>query len=289
MGRQHQAHGVILHVGCDRHFADQALQFHQRGPGENLVHLGLRAFGGAVENLSQFRRAGIIDQQFEKEAVELRLRQRVGSFLVDGILCRQHEERFGQSPDLAGGGDLFLLHGLEQRRLRLGRRAIDFVGENNVGENGAALELKLPAAIRILDHQVGAQDVGRHQVGRELDAIEGEVEHFAQCAHEQGLAEAGHTFEQHVPAGKDGDEGALDNFVVADDDFADLRPQRGVGPAKRLDLFFRAHSVDAGGGWRVAGCLETRACHKWRLTEESNRVISRSRCRVCGNPHPAHW
>ena len=130
-----------------------------------------------------------------------------------------------------------LLHRFEQRRLGLGRGAVDFVGQDQVGEDRPALELELaPAAGRFHD-DVRAEDVGRHQVGRELDAAEREVEHFAERAHQQGLAQPGHAFEQHVPAGEQRDERALDDGVLADDDFADFGAQGGVGLAEGLDLF----------------------------------------------------
>src|SRR5256885_12578027 len=39
-------------------------------------------------------------------------------------------------------------------------------------------------------------DVGRHQVGRELDAVEGKLEHLAQRADQERLAEAGHPLDR---------------------------------------------------------------------------------------------
>jgi hypothetical protein len=63
-----------------------------------------------------------------------------------------------------------LLHGLEQRGLSLGSGAVDLVGQHQVGEDGAGLEpqrLRSPVA-GLDDH--AADDIGRHQVGRELDA-----------------------------------------------------------------------------------------------------------------------
>ena len=38
-----------------------------------------------------------------------------------------------------------------------------------------------------------------------------QVEHFAERAHQQRLAQPGHAFEQHVPAGEQGDQRALDD------------------------------------------------------------------------------
>ena len=72
---------------------------------------------------------------------------------------------------LAGDGDLLLLHRLEQRRLRLRRGAVDLVGQQQVGEDRSGLEAELALAV-LLDKDVRADDVGGHQVRRELDAVE---------------------------------------------------------------------------------------------------------------------
>ena len=77
----------------------------------------------------------------------------------------------------AGGGNLVFLHGFEQRGLRLGRRAVDFVGQNHVGENRAANEGHLPALAGFLQN-FRAGDVRRHEVRRELDALEFEMENL---------------------------------------------------------------------------------------------------------------
>ena len=46
-----------------------------------------------------------------------------------------------------------------------------------------------------------------------------------QRAHQQRLAQAGHAFEQHVAAGEQRGDHALDDRLVADDDLADLVAQ----------------------------------------------------------------
>ena len=61
---------------------------------------------------------------------------------------------------------------------------------------GPGRKLKLPGA----GQQAHAGDVGRHQVGRELDAAELEPERQAERPHQQRLGGAGHAFEQHVAA-----------------------------------------------------------------------------------------
>jgi hypothetical protein len=70
---------------------------------------------------------------------------------------------------LAGDRHLPLLHHLEQRALHLGRRAVDLVGEQQVGEHRAERGGEV-AGLLVVDAR--ADQVGRHQVGRELDALE---------------------------------------------------------------------------------------------------------------------
>ncbi len=110
-------------------------------------------------------------------------------------------------------------------------------------EDGAALELEGAFARVGVHDEVCAEDVGGHEVGRELNAIERHVEHFAERSDEERLAKAGHAFEQHVAAAEQRDERALDDVGVADDDFADLGLERGVGVAETCYLLFGAHSL----------------------------------------------
>ena len=93
--------------------------------------------------------------------------------MLDRVLRRGDQERVGQRPGDAVGGDLALLHRLEQRGLRLRRRAVDLVGEQDVREDRALAELELAGA-RVVDERPG--DVAGHQVGRELDALRVEAE-----------------------------------------------------------------------------------------------------------------
>jgi hypothetical protein len=86
---------------------------------------------------------GQADVQLEQEAVELRLGQRVGALVLDRVLRRADDERVGQQPGRAVDRHLPLLHRLEQRRLRLRRRAVDLVGEQQVGEDRARAEGEL--------------------------------------------------------------------------------------------------------------------------------------------------
>jgi hypothetical protein len=116
-----------------------------------------------------------------------------------------------------------LLHRLEQRRLRLGRRAVDLVGEDDVGEDRAGREHHLAAAGGgVLVDDVGAGDVRRHQVGRELDAVELQVEDAGERRDEQRLREAGDADDETVAADEQRQEDQLDHVALADDALAKL-------------------------------------------------------------------
>ena len=82
----------------------------------------------------------VLDDDVEHEAIELRFRQRIRAFELDRVLRGEHVERLGQLVGLALHGDAVLLHRFEQRRLRLRRRAVDFVGQHDVGEDRAGRE-----------------------------------------------------------------------------------------------------------------------------------------------------
>ena len=108
--------------------------------------------------------AGIPHDHLEHEAVNLRFRQKVGAFGLDGVLGGQHQEGIRQPEGLGADGDLPLLHGFQQRRLNLGGGAVDLVGQNQLGEDRAEFNLKRPFLLVI---DAGADQVGGHQIGRE--------------------------------------------------------------------------------------------------------------------------
>ena len=122
----------------------------------------------------------------------------------------------------ATDGDVLFLHRLEQGRLRLGRRPVDLVGQDEVGEDRSGLEAEIAVArIRLVDDR-GADDVRRHEVGRELDARELESSGGSQGLHELGLADSRHPLEQHVAAGQQAGEHAVDDALLSHDHAADL-------------------------------------------------------------------
>jgi hypothetical protein len=134
--------------------------------------------------------------------------------------------------NLEGGAadrHLLLLHHLEQRRLHLGRRAVDLVGEQEVDHHRAELGVELFLALPV---DAGTDDVGGHQVGRELDPRERPADHLRERLDGQRLGNAGDTLEQHVSLGQQADQHALHELVLADDDALDLED----GPFQGLNL-----------------------------------------------------
>ena len=168
------------------------------------------------------RRRG--NDQLEQKPVHLRFRQGVRPLHLDGVLGGKNEKRLLQLVGVAGDGDAVFLHRLQHRRLRLGRGAVDLVGQHDVGEDRAGLELEDLAARGVLHQDVGAGDVGGHQVRRELDAGERQIQHLRERPHQQGLAEAGDAFQQRVAARQQADQHPVHDVRVPDDDLADLGP-----------------------------------------------------------------
>ena len=93
--------------------------------------------GEAVHDAALVVLGRVGDLALEHEAVDLRLGQGIGAFLLDRVLGGHDQERLGQAVGVVADGDLVLLHGLEQGRLHLGRRAVDLVGQEQVGEDRA--------------------------------------------------------------------------------------------------------------------------------------------------------
>ena len=87
----------------------------------------------------------VVDPDVEHEPVELRLGERVGAFLFDRVLGGEHEERLVQRVGRVAGRDPLLLHGLEQGGLGLRRRPVDFVGQEQVAEDGPVDESGTPS------------------------------------------------------------------------------------------------------------------------------------------------
>ena len=114
-------------------------------------------------------------------------------------------------------GDLPVIHGFEQSGLRLGRRAVDLVGKQDIGEDRATLEFEL-----LLDGGVdgNAKDIGGKHVAGELDSLKAAIQGTREGLAQRGFANSRDAFDEQVSAREDGDQGEPDNVVFAAYDLA---------------------------------------------------------------------
>ena len=222
-GREHEPHRVVEHRVVHEHLVGRRLQRGRAGRG-GIDALGRRRVDAHAPDDLGFLAAGrVADEDLHQEAVALRLGQRVHALALDRVLRREHEERLGHRVGDAADRHVALGHHLEQRRLHLRRRAVDLVGEHDVGEDRAELDVE-----RFLRRAVDARadEVGGHEVGRELQAGERAAEDARDRLGGERLGQAGRAFEQAVAAGEPADEEPLDHAVLADEDPLGLE-QRG--------------------------------------------------------------
>ncbi|MEA2228902.1 MAG: MoxR-like ATPase, partial [Solirubrobacteraceae bacterium] len=160
--RGRQLERVADEARVDVDVADARLHRAQLVDREQLRELG-RRHQRALDDRQLLVVLGVVDEDLEHEAVDLRLRQRVGALRLDRVLRRHHEERVGHPVRRVAERDLALLHHLEQRRLHLGGGAVDLVRQQEVAEDGAELGVE-GRVVGPVD--TGADQIGRHQVGR---------------------------------------------------------------------------------------------------------------------------
>src|ERR1035438_4321120 len=140
-----------------------------------------------------------------------------------------------------------LLHSFEQRALRFWGRTIDFVGQQDVTEDGALHER--PGAASgggVFLDDVRAGDVAGHQVGGKLDASKNQAQRLSHGAHQQGLSGAGEAGDQTVAAHKQGDHHLIQHLLLAHADAAHLRHDLAPHLAKALDARFENFRLQLG-------------------------------------------
>ena len=137
---------------------------------------------------------------------------------------------------VAGHGHPPLLHRLQQCRLGARARPVDLVRHQQLAEHGPRDEPEAaPSGLGLL-HHLRAENVGRHQVRRELHALLAEPEHHAQGLDQPGLGEARHADQQHVAAGQQRGQRFLDHLLLAEDRPADFVAHPAEAFDRGLDL-----------------------------------------------------
>ena len=126
-------------------------------------------------------------------------------------------ERRRQVVALAGDRDVVFLHGLQQGRLGARRGPVDLVGHQQLGEDRTLhVSERAPAGL-VLVHHLGADDVRRHQVRRELDAPRVEAERDAERLDELGLGKARNADQQGMTTGHDRHERLFHDALLSED------------------------------------------------------------------------
>ena len=197
---------------------------------------------------------GIAERRAQEEAVELRLGQRERALVLDRVLRGEEQERERELTRDAVDRDLLLGHRLEQRGLRLRRRAVDLVDEDDVGEDRPRAELEVP---RLLVEDRQPRDVRGLEVRGALDALRnGALDAPRDRPGEDGLGRARHVLEQDVTVAREGRQDELDLVALPVDDRLDVVHEPvGDGPGA-LEAFRlgcsgenRLHRRDGIWGW----------------------------------------
>ncbi len=166
-----------------------------------------------LEDLQLLGVARVLHPHVHQEPVELGLRQVVRALLLDRVLGGEDHEQPRQRVGGLAHGDLALGHRLEQRRLDLGGGPVDLVGEQDVVEQGARPEFEVAALVPV---DVGADQVRRQQVRRELYPVEIPLQAFREGLHGARLGQPGQALHQKVAVAQETDEHAVDQPALAD-------------------------------------------------------------------------
>ena len=127
----------MVDVVRNRNAPDEVLKANHILSVEDVFQRGQLRSGGVAGDRNFLVATGIINADHEHETVELRFGERVGAFLLDRVLRREDEKGLLQFEGVAGNGDPVFLHRLKHGGLRLRRCPVDFIREDDVGEDGA--------------------------------------------------------------------------------------------------------------------------------------------------------
>ena len=138
--------------------------------------------------------------------------------MLDRVLRGEHNEYRRQRAGLAIDRHLPLLHRFQQRRLSLCGRAIDFVGQQEIGEYRSANQ---PEFLLSQIENIRPRNIRGHQVWSELNALKITGHSARQRFHQQRFSHAGNALDQRVATGKQRYQSQIDRFVLADNHAAE--------------------------------------------------------------------
>jgi hypothetical protein len=217
-GGQHQPHGVVDQGVVDEDGVGRLLQSEELLGGEHRLGDG-RGDAHAPHDLGLFPGGGVVDEDLHEEPVPLGLGEGVDTLALEGVLGGHDHERVGHREGGPADGHVPFGHDLQQGRLDLGRRPVDLVGQHDVGEHRAQLDLE-GLGRRLVDP--GADQVGGDQVGGELQPGELTPDGAGQGLGGQRLGQPRRPLQQAVAPGQQADEEPLGHAVLADHDLLHL-------------------------------------------------------------------
>ena len=116
-------------------------------------------------------------------------------------------------------GDMALLHRLQHSALCARAGAIDFVSEDNAGQDRAGTKFEI---VRLAVVDADANDIRGQQIGGELDALKADSQRGGEGLGQGRFADTGHIFQQDVAFAKEGNQQLIDALVLADDHLRDV-------------------------------------------------------------------
>jgi hypothetical protein len=125
----------------------------------------------------------------------------------------------GQLPGHPVLAHLPLLHGLQKRALRFRRRAIDLIGEHQLRENGARMEVEAAGA-GVVDGD--PENVGRQQIAGELDALKAKSQHASQHMGQGRFADPGDILYEQMATRDEAGQREANLLLFAQHDVAGL-------------------------------------------------------------------
>ena len=189
--------------------------------------------------------SGIIDEGVEHEAVQLRLRQRVGAFLLDGVLRGQHEKgsvsRCRLPPTvtwcscIASSRAACVLGGV--RLISSARITLAKIGpRRNCNSRRPGSLSSWMTSVPVMSEGIRS-GVNWMRLNSSDSAV-------GQRADHQRLGQPRHAHQQAMAAGEHGDQQLLDHLLLADDHPAQLLGDQPVGLVEflhGLDVFVLEH------------------------------------------------
>ena len=148
-----------------------------------------------------------------QEPVQLALGQRKCAFFFLRILGGHHEEHLRERMPGSIDSDSTFRHGLEERRLGAGCRAVDFVKQQAVGEDWAGLKMQA-----IGSRDCRTDEISGKEVWCALNAGEFSAQKASESSSQKGFSRAWSIFDQQVTTGNRANQRPLDEDITAEVD-----------------------------------------------------------------------